>query len=113
MPKSSQDLCWEGRLQSSAWLRLRRSVGASYPRATQPVSGHRQHNDAADDDFLNVVGPAHLLAAVSKKSHDKRTNHGAQDAAFAAHQAASADDHGSDDVEFHSHRHGGIALTQT
>src|SRR2546421_184741 len=94
------------------WLWLRRSVGASHPCTTQPVSGHRQHNDAADDDFLNVVGPAHLLAAVSKKSHDERADHGAQDAAFTARQAASADDHGSDDVEFHSYSHGGIALTQ-
>src|SRR5947209_1868530 len=91
---------------------LRRSVGASHPRATQPVSGHRQHNDAADDDFLDVVGPAHLLAAVSKKSHDKRADHGSQDAAFTARQAASADDHGSDDIEFHSHRYSWIALTQ-
>src|SRR5215472_10078142 len=83
-----------------------------HPHTTQPVGGYGQDNDGADDDLLNVVGPSHQLAAIAQESHDERADHRTQDAAFTACQTASADHDGGDDIELHSHRHGGIALAQ-
>ena len=83
-----------------------------HPRTAQPVSGHGEHDDAADDDLLDIVGPSHQLAAITQEGHDESADHLTQDTALAAGQAAPANHHGGDDIELHSHSHGRIALTQ-
>src|SRR6266487_1529082 len=80
-----------------------RSLGPSRP---QPVKRDREHDDRADDDFLDVVRPPHLLAAVAQERHDQGADHRARDAPFAALQAAAADHDRRDDVELGADRDG-------
>src|SRR5438477_12369449 len=77
------------------------------------IDGHCKHDQCVNDDFLNVVGPTHLLTAVAQEGHDERANHRTQDAALAAAQAAATTHDRRYDVEFQSHRDRWIALAQT
>src|SRR5436309_15842534 len=82
------------------------------PCVAEPVQGHRHHDDDADEDLLHVVWPAHLLAAVAEEGHGEGPDHGAEDAALPAAQAASADDDRSDHVQLGTDGHRGSALAQ-
>src|SRR5260370_34581162 len=47
-------------------------VGA---RVTEAIDGHCDDDDSADDDLLDIVGPAHLLTTVAQKSHYQGSDH--------------------------------------
>jgi hypothetical protein len=69
------------------------------PAAAEAVEEYGDDDHEADDDFLEVVGPAHLLRAVAQDGHDEGAYDGAEDRAGAAVQARAADDDRGDDVE--------------
>src|SRR5208283_4925682 len=74
--------------------------GASGPcAAAEAVEEDCDDDHEADDDLLEIVGPAHLLRPVAQDRHDERADHRAQDGARAAAQACAADDDCSYDVE--------------
>src|SRR3954468_16575452 len=79
---------------------------------TPAIDRHRKDNQSADDDLLNVVGPTNLLTTVTQKRHDERADHRSENAAFAATQTATANNYGSDDVQFQPSGHSRIALAQ-
>ncbi len=76
----------------------------------EAVHAHSQDDDNANDDFLHVGGPAHLVGAVAQDGHDDGANHGAHDAAGPAAEAGTADDHGGDDVQLQANGDRGVAL---
>ena len=80
---------------------------------SQAVQEHRGDDHHADDDFLKIRGPTHLLGAIAQDRHDQRTDHRAQHGADAAAQARAADDHRGNDIQLQADRHGGIALPQS
>src|SRR4051794_7473209 len=77
---------------------------------TEFVDGHGEDDDGAGGNFLDAGLEAELGAAVSEDGHDERADERAEDAALAAVEARAADDDGGDDVEFHAHGGGRIAL---
>src|SRR6185369_7610707 len=77
------------------------------------IDRHRNHDDRADDDLLDVVGPTDLLAAVTQKRHDQSADHRPRYAAFAAAQTTAADHYRRDDVQLRTRRDRRIALAQT
>src|ERR1043166_3099899 len=87
--------------------------GDCHFRVTPTINRNRKNNQRADDDFLNIVGPTHLLASVAQEGHDQRANHRAEYAAFSATEAAATDPQGGDYVQLQAGGHSGTALPQT
>src|SRR5947207_2500689 len=56
----------------------------SYFSRANAVQAHGQDDDNADDDFLDVVGPVHLVGAAVQDGHDEGANDGPRDAAASA-----------------------------
>src|SRR3954471_59914 len=79
---------------------------------TPAIDRHGKDDQGADNDLLNIVGPTNLLTAAAQKSHDERADHRSENAAFAATQTATANNYGSDNVQFQTSGHRRIALAQ-
>src|SRR2546430_582716 len=86
------------------------------PRPAPPrprrARGAAHHDAPADDDFLNVFRPSHLLAAVAQERHDEGAHARAEHTSLAAAQAAAADHHRRDHVQLRADRDRWIALPE-
>src|SRR6266403_4035773 len=82
-------------------------------RMTETINGDCDDDYSTYDDFLDIVGPAHLLTAIAEKRHYQRTDYGSQDAAFSARQTTTANDYRCDNIELGAHRHGRITLPES
>lgn len=80
--------------------------GSSVPEL---IDGHREHDDRTDHNLLDGVRPAHLEAPAAQQRHDEGPDQGAENGAFPAGEASTADHGGGDDVQLLADRHGGVA----
>ena|SRR5438128_529164 len=92
-------------VKSVAWESLR-SPGSEL------IDRDRGDNYHADYYFLNEIGPTHLLATVTQKSHDQGADHCAQNCSLAAAQTTPTNDHRGNNVQFRAGGNRRIALPQ-
>ena len=79
---------------------LRSSVSA----LTQSIDRDRRDNDSTDDDFLHGVIDSRERATSTQATEHEGSDHGAEDATFAAGKARATDHHRGDDLKFETDR---------
>jgi hypothetical protein len=67
------------------------------PRLGERVERHREHDDHADHDLLDVGRHVHQHEPIQQHADQDRADHGAEDRARAAEQAGAGDHHRGDD----------------
>src|SRR5262249_6590245 len=94
------------------WPRHSRTILRILPRRPDSIDRDCNHDYGADDYFLNIVRPAHWLAAVAQNGHYESPDDRAQHPPLPSAQAAAADYNRCNDVQLSTNCHGWIALPQ-
>src|SRR3954447_24013975 len=68
-------------------------------RLAQLIKPHGNNDDDADDDFLDISRPAHLVGAVPQHRHDQCSDHRAENTAASPAEARTPDNDRGDDVQ--------------
>ena len=79
-------------------------VKSSVPALTQPIDRHCGDDDSTNDDLLHGVIDSRERATSTQATEHEGSDHGAEDATFAAGKARATDHHRGDDLKFETDR---------